>query len=517
MSNVYKILAVDDEYMMLKGIEKLVSMYLPDFTVTCTAEDAYIALKLIKNTDIDVLITDIRMPNMDGIELVSRIRQMRPDLIVIIATGYEEFSYYQRALKQGVFAYILKPFDIKEFVYTFSKVKKQLENLSKQKKMLQISILDSLLAGNSHYDTLDYEFRSLQKEFFCERCVVLHIAIDNQQILESESSISEYSNLMKNIVILGEKFFEAYKAVFFINSIGNITAAINLGEDGNLTVIEKNCHEFVEFVSSFLFTSISIGISFVEDIHNLSKAYLKAKEICMYNYYTGYGSVNTHYNNLMYEITESSSLLVQFDKFLKEKNYDEAIKIIDKLVDDLLSATPPPAIAKKIINKLIFLTAEHQNQLEIQKLAQDQAIDKWPDNMQYNFNTLADAKEWLTSILTSLKEVNLGNISLSRVKSIKIILDYIEENYDKNITLNDAAELIFMHPVYFSKLFKKEVGVNFTEYVNRKKIEKAKEYLSTTAYKIKDIASMLGYPDEKYFYKVFKKFTGMTPNKFKNQ
>jgi len=544
VSELYKLIIVDDEFFIRKGLE---SFHWEGLGFQCcgSAANGKNALELINNKKIDVVITDIKMPVMDGLELSRIIHQKDPDCKIVILTGYEDFSYAKTAIGYGVFDYILKPVDLNELSNTFGKLKTSLDN-AREKNVLLLSYEKKLK------ESLPYAVENLFKEILNKELTDLDEIEEKMDLLEinfkkpyfmcadykvncSEKVLPSSRDRIDIVDVKNrlEGFFSSKEINYILmTDIDSVGAIINFDSDA------ASYYQYIEYL-------------LLQSIAELKKL---LKNCTHYSLHISAGDVYRNILALPYS-------LKQVD-LLKEKCFFEMSECIyfawkENLV--LADSVPeyPYDIENKLTNAILegnkqagmqyldeFFTVFLKNRLRVRpdylKTVASQLLNILDRRFNKNnmslgdligeyapFTKLIDAQRSFADLKSCLQDIvnkvtdyiNSINSSVktSAHTAVKKAVAYIHEHYNTKITLNQVAEYVYLNASYLSIQFKKETGKNFIEYVKEYRMEKAKELLKKTDLKIYNICEMVGYEKQQYCSDSFKAYTGMTPLEYRQR
>lgn len=409
-----KILLVDDDKIIRMGLTKIIKRLFSQHEVINEFQNGLLAVQYLKENEenIDLVITDIKMPIMTGIELIKKSKEeLKKPPIFIVLSGYDEFSYVRDTMKAGALNYLLKPIKQDDLKGILQEVEIKIKDNEKNRKILSKSI------------------EVLKKDFF------KYILFSNKDINYKTDEL-----LLENIQ-LDENYI--YKMI----------------------VIEKkenNAGIFKDFISIILdkYKKIEYAIFYYED------------SIYIIFYFN-----DKQYNNI---------------NIINED--------IEKETEIFISN-----------NSKVFIL---ENTEKVWKLREYyKLVKKLKENMKYDNNS----KKYFISESSELLDVLNDNSNHSNAVAINLAKQYIINNFNKNITLKDVADEVFLSQNYLSELFKKEIGEGFHDFLSNYRIKKAKEILLTTNLKIYEVAQNVGYNDSITFGRAFKKIAGITPNSFRNK
>lgn len=526
------LMIVDDEERARVGIRTLIDWVNHGITIVSEARDGAEALERMKQNHVDILLTDIRMPEMDGLALIERVTSEYPHMKCVIMSGHDEFAYAKKALAIGASEYLLKPSRRQEILDTVLKLKSVIEEERKQERTLEQ--LDSgfresfpllkektlsrlVMTDNPPYDRLlsnllihGFEFPHL---FFG----IVVLQIDNFHLMQRKygnEDIELYKFGLKNIA--EETMMGVFLCAAFEHQDDTIlifNAEEWTGTEGLIPHVEKVQHN----IKKYLRFSVSVGIgSFDKDITHLRTSYLEAVRALDMKYFIGTEQIVDYKETVDDNPVYTSYPLSQEKAILQAvligdsetilttlKAFNEALKPASTSKEHVLKSTLALVFAlyrfcieKNINTNEVF----GQNLAELTHIVEHSSMD-------YIMQALSD-------ILLRVSEQL--NIKKNNNKLFQSVLEYIRQNYYKDINRETVAREVFITPGYLSLLFKQELKTNFLEYLHKIRIDHACERLNNRSQKLSDIAHEVGYNDEKYFFQVFKKYTGMTPSQYRN-
>ncbi|WP_017473020.1 response regulator transcription factor [Amphibacillus jilinensis] len=509
-----RVVLVDDEHFVRKGIMTLIDWEAIDYEVVGEASDGEDALQLILEERPDVVLTDIRMPVYDGLELIQQIKKNAktpPKFIVI--SGYSDFEYAQRAVRLGVTDFLLKPIDKQELEDTFSSLtevieKERLEEQANQ-RFINYGIYQRIIVDGEEPNLNDL---AILTEDINKECCYLIIDVRNQMITD----------------MIDEKINRA-----IANFVGDPHVFIHPFEREGYGVIlqEKHLPQNVNEVPWFLsrlkvFIEKEIGLNIFlfagvvdSGLKGVRSSYKTAMIASNRRYYRRDDTPLMYNDELARCHIENKQLNHQIiDKLLEEieENNIQAIKKqIEQWIKDIQHiAAPIDAI------KMFLFHLEKELEVTIQRVAEQNEPHKQINGLIEIFNekkTLNELKEALLHY--TLKGSNLL-CTLSREKyngDIYKVKRYIHKHFTEPLTLKKIANQFYMNPVYLGQLFKKTYGVYFKDYLLKVRIDKAKQILRQTDLRIYEVAEEVGFGSPDYFVTQFEKMEGRTPSKYRQK
>ena len=529
-----KVLIADDEKNICLMIQKLIDWKSFGMEVIGLAHNGVDAIRMIEELHPDVVITDIRMPGLDGLELVQKVRDMGLDVHFIIISGYKYFEYAHMALKLGVEHYILKPIDKAELEETLGRiVTKHREKKVKDEETLELKeqAQESRRRVQKHLLTTiierkealaDVELERINKEYQCDFSQGCFVATFSK--LDCNEKDADFTALLQMLERIVERELSG-TGWEYINTRtpSGVISIINYGvekREDTGAAIEKSLQMMRRELDKFHGYHITIGVGKEKDsIGDISKSIGEASTAIKNRSKSGLDRV-IYYDQLHYKY-------VSIEDMMDEKHYREVDNMIDALdyealvsdtnkYENLITQTAfyaPVSVYDflEIVNeKIVQVLKNNQTNSEIvggfeadAKKIFDFYYDV--DDMTYRYGECI--KETFQKIIADKK-----NKSQLPVRQAKL---YVMENYSRQVSLEDVADAIHLSPAYLSTIFKKEMGINFSDFLISCRIEAAKELLKTTDLPIADVASQVGYTDSRYFSKTFTKVVGLKPSTYR--
>lgn len=526
---MYKLLIVEDEDILRKDLEKGTDWSKMGFDVIGAVMNGIEALNIIEKTSPEVVLTDIRMPDMDGIELMKILSTNYPNIRVVILSGYNNFEYARDALRYGAFEYLTKPLDESELEGVFKRLYDTLrkenrdkrENLKSVERSIDEDYMTDLFISGLLTKPLNQEFilksiKELKINMYENYICVAAVKISNEQI-NDRHFISISKRILKSygyfIVPFDGYFsivmskFSRYSMQDFLNDVKQYKLQV----ENELSVsIKKEC-------------ILSIGISKVNTtFKGVSMAWKEAVTAFNYIFYKGkgniiqYNEINLKMNLKVLDIEVNKAIEDLAEAFL-EKNTINMRVIMEQIFRNFDSMKIPDIIYVKLKIMEIFLALG----IRMHERDMDNEIIIGKDLIYseiFSKESLKELKFWFINKLDEVvQELEYKRSNLSEDGLVEKIKKYINENIDKKVSLNKLAEEVHVTQNYISTIFKKETGIILTNYITNLKIQKAKEYLQSSRLRIQDISEMLGYSDYRYFCTLFRKETGVTPLEYRSQ
>ncbi len=498
-----KVLIVDDEFLVRVGLESTIPWESYGFKVVGSARNGKEAIPLFQKHDPDVLLTDIRMPLMGGLELIETLKKMKPSLVAVIITHYDDFNYAQEALKLGANDYVLKTeLSPENLVKT---IRKHIDNDSINSHTASSHPADPLLYDlNSHDDLMQiqkYTEAFLSDRPFAALIIKLYYRLQNEDKRGNFDLIRAFDNISSNVPFTGfnmKTFSCADREVLYVFDFEHPFSPEN--PDDPLLDYIKLLRENIDL---YLDIDTLVGLSSVHtSAHKLQKAINEARLSLKMSFFRSSGVVQ--YTSDMARVNTPSP---QFDAAFLRQSIIAGDYNINNYIQNILAQLKS---AQNMDSAKIMYT-------ELLDLA-NELSEQQNNNLRFGFDFedfpgFESLKEYITSMFNQLVQSKSMPYSFIISRCIK----YIEDNYMNNISLSDLADYTHKSKSYLSTLFKMETNVNFSTFLINYRIEKAKLLLKESDSKIYEIAEQVGFNNPYYFSKVFKDITGLSCKTYRDK
>lgn len=515
---MYKLLIVDDEAAICKGLREILNWEDYGIEIVGEAANGKAALFDLLKLKPDIVITDIRMPVMSGIDLIREVNERGLPIQFIILSAYNDFNYVKQGLKFHVEDYLLKPINKEELALTIQEMTNKFEQQLQSHRSLvdgfesiRFNILNRMM--NNTIPVLEFKEKSrvIDMDITCQELQVVLIDLHKKMAWQDLQAIRQdiYDKLKQCDALEG--------AILFTDTQGR-TLLINrrMKEEHFTNILKKVLDGFSEFN-----VCISMGtqVSYWDKVYQSYNQAVRAQD---YRYIKKTMDV-IRYRDIMDRV-EMGAELIKIDYgaiecIIRNKETQQMIDYIQYIfteykeyADTYMGVIYNVSVEICILNLRIL----REEKCDIKDVISN--ADQIMESVLQQ-ETLEELEKWLIEMCSRV--INYLGRQREHEKNsyssiIKEIVVYTELNYSKEISLKSIAELMYFNPVYIGTLFRKETGQVYTDYLNTIRIDKAKKLLSSTNYKARDIGDHVGFKNPNYFYTVFKKYTGMTPKNYRS-
>jgi two-component system response regulator YesN len=525
-----KVLIADDETLFRDYLKTVIDWPVHGFQICAEAKNGQEALELARGTYPDIALIDINMPFLDGIALSQKLKEIFPDISIVLITGHEEFEYARRAMRIGVEDYLLKPFDHEELQMTLLKIKGKLQKVIEERmttKDQQVWIKERLLHVliNNEFSITEDELISRLKRFGIripsDHFLVAAIEIDNMyQRWSNSKEILLWKNAVANI--LNEVIMTLGTHTVFLGPEGQIISLLAFEHSEEALAFQHHGYiRLSELVVKHFKFSVTIGIGGgARGLKEINGSYRQSLTALQNKIIVGSGKVIV-YNRLAAEIKTRSFYPSEINEKLmfnlRLNDWTEVMRHIDEVFQHIRDQKFLSEFTQLVVMSLVslclsYITDAGHNISEI--LGEDFS----PIRETGQLEDLDQTYQWIVAIFhKTLHSVGNNKISRSR-KILETVKEFILENYmAMELSVDTVSKHVYMDSSYLYKIFKKELNMSVSDFITHTRMEKAKEIINQGNIRISDIAEMLGYSDAGYFSKCFKKYYGQTPSEYENQ
>ncbi|MDV4150715.1 response regulator [Clostridium sp. AL.422] len=498
---MYDVMLVDDEKLITQGLMNIIDWENLGLKVREIAHNGEEALNKFKERAVDIIVTDINMPKLTGLELINEIKKINSNTRFTILSGYDEFAYAKEAIKYGVESYILKPINEKELEEVMCKIVKGLDSKKKEKNILLdknrklIQYLEGMLDEDFIYDMED----SISIDIYNKVYTVANIKMLRRENEEERVYIEDL--IQRNTDDRFEILYKYDDQAILINSW-----------DKNMS--RKDIINYYERIKECLIKESNKGIfmavgNTIFDIKDIRKSYKVANELKKYILTEGVNKCV--YKEKIRDIRENKKSFKDEIDYINKLIIEKNKKALEKYISEILenkNLTPKNIYDFSI--KVIILIDYISDEFKIDKKYGEDSLSNTIIEL-CNESTRKNVSAFIIREIEELIESMCENtVKYSPV--VQQIVNIVNERYYEELSLKTLAHQFNINSSYLGQIFSKEIGISFSEYLNKAKNIKAKELILNTNMRINDIAKAVGYIDTSYFYRKFKKYYGVCPS-----
>ncbi|MDR0886763.1 MAG: response regulator [Clostridiales Family XIII bacterium] len=524
---MYKLLIVDDEKMIRNGLALGITWSEVGIDEVYTAASATEALKMIEVHAPQIMLSDISMTELSGIDLIGKVRETDKDMRIIVLTGYDYFEYARDCLKMGVQDYLLKPIDD---VALLKLVKKQVEELEQIRIEEEEAFLKTRSEGtkaqmaieaymreivhhgdHAHNEANDVEFRDIATfAMDIKKDVPMCVGILIAQMHNNLDPFDQHYRLLTMRLLCIQIVDSRGLGITFTDDDGSLIIAF-YAENGDITAHTRELEHILEdeydirpriVLGSVVPELKMLSISYNDAVINRSNVgQLVQKQdepfdlrVDTHNKFRGFDdNYQAYKRQMLVDVADGDAVFATFEQIANLfDNYNLSTDFVQLCCFDVVSDL-----------YFQFVKSSHINP--------DDSLNRFMNGIIGS--NMSDAIFATQAYITNLYAAEKGDRHEAIAKAKKYIIDNIEQD----ISVASIADSLYLSPNYFCRLFKKQTGEGCNEYICRKRIERAKYLLETTMIKSGTIASMVGYNDTNYFSMAFKKHTGSSPSAYRKQ
>ena len=529
---MYRIMLADDEGIMLESLKNIIlSNFGSECEIAC-AKTGRAVVELAESFRPDIAFMDIQMPGLNGIQAMKEIVKFNRNMIFIVITAYDKFHYAKESINLGVLEYLTKPVNKKVILEVCMKAMRKVDEARKKRSDdLKIreqleTVIPMIESGYIHSILLQDDFHTYQDNYR----KFLNIEKDFAFMIVIEFGDNDENGVLTNAVGAGVragKFYRELREIakeFFNCVVGPVMG-------NRVVLLIPHDTEKVEYEERVEIISRTRNL-----VHKLEYR-IDSKFRGGIGRIRSFESVRESYTEAMQALREGSSHVVHINDVPIIREYDgeypgnlENCYYQRTLEADYAAAS---AAANQFFDWMLEHYSDCREDIEVKVLELVMQVEYRAfqrGGIKYGFRYRAgyirdikncsgyeELRRWL---LEKTEVVCRGMKTTKEVESESVVSrakDYIDENFHKDISLDEVSRVVDISPYYFSKLFKQEEGVNFIEYLTKKRMQNARQLLKNPSFSIKEICVMSGYSDPNYFSRIFKKYEGITPSEYRER
>lgn len=501
-----RIVVVEDEPKSREGILNILSRN-TNCEVAAVAENGLEGLKAVREYRPDLVISDIKMPVMGGLEMLEKIVEEGIVLQTILLTGYSDFEYARRALKLQVVEYVLKPLEVENFLEVLERVEGNIKK-SRAQRVSPEQLLWTYLSGSQEESGKVEPF--LKEALQTDERTQVSLFLISPCSLANETSIEmmkQTSSLLDNLCM------ENYYVFPFVRQQGYVVMLVDTERNRNLFQIFRTrvLHSLWQISECHCSYGVIYGLD------ELKAKIQELRDMIQYGFSLPEETIisrelvsSIQYKEVPYPDYLEQSMLRE----IRNGNYEKVLSIGEQFAQTVIDSPAKPACIREYVMRfaagILRMSGEIRGNMEKE------------NNASYIMENIArstSAREVRYQLEKIMKAAanNEEEFTITENGMILNVIAFIRNNYQRDIALSEAAELCGVTPEYLCRIFNRETGVNFTSFLQNFRISTAKRLLLSGNYKIYEVSEMVGFHDQKYFVKIFKKLCGVTPSEFKRE
>jgi|GEM_PF-1515244 len=541
-----RVLIVDDEPLVRMGIKSTLSMCNCDIEIAGEVANGLKAVEIMKKAEVDLVLTDIKMPEMNGVELIKWIRQNNPGIKAVVLSCYNDFEYVREAFTFGALDYILKyDIEVASINNIIKRVKNEIERERKEVndfeeinkwqgkndtnlKVLKNDLMKELFRNGYSLErtVIEEQFRKLGFNIEPEgqfRVVCLDVYntgdFDSRRIGKSST---QYTHEIINAV--SEYLKKVCSFEIFAETMYRYLIIMDFSGTHNKPHTDNELLEIINHVQHLLFKylniSVSIGVSGeLSGYFSLTSLYQQALTAVEQKFFKAPGHIEFFYENKHSMGSAQSgkginNLKAKVIKEIAEENFYEIINLLEQIKEEILSCEDISILEAKLAYVSFMEMIKVQYNKDLQNLNPGRLEDLNRNIMQMDF--LEEIHELVVDIIIDLTSVKVGTLSKKDYcEAVLKAINYVNMHYsNESLGLNHIADKIGYSSSYLSRIFRQETGKYIVDYINEVRVQQAKKMLENPKNKVYQVAEKLGYNNYNYFSKVFKRFTGISPSEY---
>ena len=537
-----KVFIVEDEIIIRESIHRMIPWADYGFEYVGEASDGEMALPMIRSLQPNLIITDIKMPFMDGLTLCRHVKEEFPETRVVIISGYDDFEYARQAISLGVEQYLLKPIRRVDFIEALEKIRTKFEAENEQKiyyekfrmeiqeyeKNSRRDFFDMLISGDAGVDAIVRRAEQLEIDIAAQSYNLVFFSVESK---EAQGAVAgNYSQTVADIHEQMMSMFAGSREYLLFRNQTFSYAVVVKGAPENIEELTKSCIEKLQGVFERYENNIKWAVcagKSVDGLDGLRECYNEGMRIFAYRY-MGYSHVLTQ-DNAPGGVQKTGDMEEDSIRGLDIGSVDPAIiknflcvaqeNEVDAFIENYVKMVGERAFMSTMFRQYILLNIHFSSVAFVQMLGYGR--EKLDGSLDKVCNSIAlseqEVKDVIRTILVQGIRLREENARGKYQGIISKAIQFMENNFqDEKLTLNSVACATNVSPNHFSALFSQEMGQTFIEYLTGLRMKRAKELLRCTDKRSGEIAYEVGYNDSHYFSFLFKKTQGCTPSEYRN-
>lgn len=536
---MYKLVIVDDEPTVRNGLSNYFNWGAYDITVVGEADDGDVALELIEQVRPDLVLTDVRMPNMDGIQMANRLSEQFPNIKIVFVSGHDDAEYLKSALQVKAVDYIFKPVNLQELTKVVERAVSALQTQEQERRLIedmQVKLMQSMpLLREKFLMSLiregvttparandRIEFLGLKLPLEADYWVIA-IRVDNALEVAQTRSERDLQLLSYSVLNIVQELIESKIGGYvFENQTGEFVGILHLQqEEEQENLLFELAEEVRENLHKYLKITVTIGVGErISKLANLPQSYAQAREAADQRWYLGKNQIIS-----MDNLEQGADSLYRFDpaqdermiSSLKAADSEKVLIELDEIFQALSrNRTEGVQYGRNLSLQLVLLASRILMELNVPRQDLEEKESELIAKV-FHQETLVDLRRMVEAHLMEVCN-RIGEKRNGKAKNvIERIYSLIDKRYAENLQVSDIASEVYLSTTYLCLLFKQETGETLNEYMTRVRVDKAKELMKDPSNKFYEVCYAVGYSDPSYFSKIFKKYTGFSPSSYRDQ
>ncbi|MEK3724115.1 response regulator [Paenibacillus sp. FSL H8-0034] len=521
-----KLILVDDEKIIVDGLKKMIGRYIPECEVVGVAYNGLEGYKLIRKMQPDIVITDIRMPQADGLDMIQMLKDADSQAKFILLSGYADFEYARRGMQMGVQFYINKPVEelelrdcvcqVMEMIRANRAKLQEVDDLKQEvhNRMRESALKDILEIGSENTDFVEELLRIAQIPAQGTRFVCALLEFDG-----SVDGLKEFG--LQPVFRQIDRFLGQYREVYRFRYWGAQVAVV-ITHGGGIDYVElvRAIHRLKEAAFRELKMSMTVGIGTVQErAARISQSFEEARYALNYKVIKGMDAVIPFLEISLtgQQHTVPDEMIAKLESGLDNMDEEGCVGVIREIFQGMEAdrGISPANLQLQCLNILL----SSARKMSFQQLQQNDFLGRNILSLEgiSRFRTLERLEEWMIQVIRGIIAFKLEHNIPKKKDIIAEIKEYVSKHYNEPISLADLSARFFISPYYLSQLFKQKTGDTYMNFLTQIRIRKSKELLEKTDLKVYEICRLVGYSDTQHFARLFEKLTGFRPSEYRKK
>lgn len=526
-----RILIVDDDTMVRIGLKTVIDWEENGFVLVGEAHDGREALALAQERCPDIIITDIKMPGMDGIALIERLRAQESQAEILVLSSYDEFDLVKRALKLGARDYLLKlNLEPAELVRCLRAIASEPAPAAppfpgedeKSRALLRQNFLWDVVSG-FYLDEAQLERSMRDLDIRLDTRPVYCMIVKAGELYRfEEATAEEIQTLRYSVINITEEIVgDVFCGYCFSGRTGEFDVLLAGRAGAEDALVAKLAHRLRRMLLEYLNLSctVLVGSSEKPGGAGIKEAFWRANAVLAHRFYLDHDGVlfwRGDMQPLRQDSYSLSGVRAELGDILVSGSTGDLARVLNRLAEDMKQLALSRSAVRSVALELFYIVQEYfeRNDLPAARLL-PRSYRTYEQLL--HMESLREVTGWMGMLRDDLAAFLRRESEKGYPKIVGTVLDWIAAHYRESASLQEAARVAGLNPSYLSALLKKYTGKSYIELLTEYRVERAKELLVRTGEKVYRVGQMVGYEDKYYFGRVFKRVTGMSPGEFKNQ